>query len=86
MLQPLHVPGSRWESVWMDLITQLPTTSTGYDAMVAFVDCLSKKLHARSCTTTNDAPSLAALFLIEVFRHHGLPNSLITGRDARFTR
>ena len=85
LLQPLPVPGSRWESVSMDLITQLPTTTTGYDAIVVFVDRLTKMVHAAPCKTTIDAPGLAALFLTEVFRHHGLPKTLITDRDARFT-
>ena len=33
LLQPLPIPTSRWESVSMDLITALPKTSTGMDAI-----------------------------------------------------
>jgi hypothetical protein len=32
-LHPLEIPGRRWESISMDLITDLPTTSLGYDSI-----------------------------------------------------
>src|ERR1700750_2627884 len=33
LLQALEVPGKRWETVTMDLITQLPKTKSGHDAI-----------------------------------------------------
>ena len=43
----------------MDLITSLPKTKDGYDAIVMFVDRLSKMIHAIPTTTNVDAPTLA---------------------------
>ena len=43
----------------MDLITSLPKTKDGYDAIVVFVDRLSKMIHAIPTTTSVDAPALA---------------------------
>jgi hypothetical protein len=37
-LHPLEIPGRWWESVSMDLITDLPQTKKGYDAICVFVD------------------------------------------------
>ena len=85
LLQPTEVPEKFWECVTMDLITQLPPTKTGYDAIAVFVDKLSKMTHIEPCSTTIDAPEFADLLLRTVFRHHGLPRSIISDRDARFT-
>ena len=40
----------------MDLITGLPKTKMGYDAIVMFVDRLTKMVHAIPTHTTVDAP------------------------------
>jgi hypothetical protein len=45
LLQPLSVPSFKWESVSMDFITQLPVTKRGHDAIVVFVDRLTKMVH-----------------------------------------
>lgn len=45
ILQPLQVPKGKWESISMDLITQLPETPSGHSAIVVFVDRLTKMAH-----------------------------------------
>jgi hypothetical protein len=85
LLQPLPIPNKRWESISMDLIVQLPKTRTGFDAIVTFVDWLTKQIHLAPTTTTVTAPQLAHLFIDYVFRIHGLPTSIVSDRDPRFT-
>ena len=86
LLQPLPIPKRRWEVVTMDLITGLPITRIGqHDAIVVFVDKLSKMVHYAPCTTTVDAPTLARIFFREVVRLHGVPEIIISDRDPRFT-
>jgi hypothetical protein len=84
LLQPLPTPEHRWDEVTMDLITQLPKTPRGFDAIVTFTDRLSKMVHFALATTTVDAPELAQIFFDTVFRHHGLPNKIVSDRDPRF--
>jgi hypothetical protein len=84
-LQPLPIPTRRWEQVSMDLITQLPMTDQGHDAIVVWVDKLSKMVHYTATTTTVTAPELAQLMYREVVRHHGIPSSIVSDRDPRFT-
>jgi len=84
-LQPLPIPERPWQVVTMDLITQLPRTKNGHDAIVVFVDKLTKMAHYVATRTEVDAPSLARLFFQEIVRHHGLPESIISDRDPRFT-
>jgi hypothetical protein len=69
----------------MDLITQLPPTPSGHDAIFVVVDKSSKMIHCLPTTTTVTAPGLASLFFREIVRHHGIPTSIISDRDPRFT-
>ena len=85
LLQPLKVPEFRWESVSMDFITQLPRTKTGSDAIVVFVDRLSKMVHFAATTTNVTAKDTARIFRHEIFRLHGLPRQIVSDRDTRFT-
>jgi hypothetical protein len=83
-LQPLQIPGRRWESVSMDLIMDLPQTKAGYDSIVVFVDRLSKMCHLAACNKTITAEALARVFEHCVFKHHGLPQDVVSDRDLRF--
>ena len=69
----------------MDLITQLPKSKGGHDAIVVFVDRLTKMIHAIPTTTNVNTPRLANIFFKEIFRLHGLPNVIVSDRDPRFT-
>jgi hypothetical protein len=76
-LQPLQIPGRRWESISMDLITDLPVTPRGKDAIVVFVDRLSKMCHLAACTKTVTAEGLAHIFRDKVWALHGVPQDIV---------
>ena len=38
LLHPLEIPNGKWESISMDFIVGLPTTSHGHDAIWVVVD------------------------------------------------
>ncbi|KAA0046951.1 ty3-gypsy retrotransposon protein [Cucumis melo var. makuwa] len=57
LLQPLSVPGWKWESVSMDFITGLPRTLKGYTMIWVVVDRLTKSSHfilGKSTYTTKE--------------------------------
>ena len=85
LLQPLPVPHDRWEEVSLDFIVGLPRTKDGHDAILVFVDRLSKWAYFVPTVTTVDAKETARLFHDVVFSRHGMPKRLISDRDARFT-
>lgn len=85
LLSPLPIPDSRWHTVTMDFITDLPKTSEGHDAILVFVDKLTKYVHLVPTTKTCSAEQLATLFIKHIFQYHGLPKVLISDRDPRFT-
>jgi hypothetical protein len=85
LLQPLPIPDKRNEQWTMDLITQLPRSKSGNDAIVVWVEKLGKLAHFKATRTAISAPELAKLFYQEVVRHHGIPMSIVSDRDPRFT-
>ena len=68
----------------MDFVTGLPW-SNGNDAMWVVVDRLTYMRHFVPCRTTTSAPDLANLFLQHVWKHHGLPQDIISDRGPQFT-
>ena len=85
LLQPLPVPQHPWEDIGVDLITGLPLTADGNDAIMTFIDRLTKQAHFIPTKTTLDAEGSADLYLRNVFRLHGLSKSIVSDRDPRFT-
>ena len=85
LLQPLPIPSHPWQQVSMDLITQLPKSRAGHDAIVVFVDKLTKMVHFAATKTEVTAPQLSQIFWATVVRQHGLPSSILSDRDPRFT-
>src|SRR4051812_50072776 len=69
----------------MDFITQLPKTKAGFDAIVVFVDTFSKMVHFAPTKTTATAPDTTQLLFDHVIRLQGLPKSIVSDRDAKFT-
>jgi len=68
----------------MDFITALPT-SNGKDALWVIIDRLTKNGHFVACQGTMNPKDLADHFLRQVFRPHGLPNSIVSDRGSLFT-
>ena len=85
LLHPLPVPDRPWQDISMDLITGLPQTANGFDAIFTFVDRLSKSVHLCPTSATIDAAGAANLYIQNVFRLHGLSRSIVCDRDPRFT-
>jgi hypothetical protein len=85
LMQPLPTPERPWQWVSMDLITALPKSRQGADAIVVFVCRLTKMVHYVATQTKVTAPQLAAIFLREVVRLHGVPQKILSDRDPRFT-
>ena len=85
LLHPLPIPEANWDSISTDLITKLPKTNSGYDAILVWVCRLSKMVHICPTTTEVSAKGWAECFTREVVRLHGLPKSIVSDRDPRFT-
>lgn len=85
LLQPLPVPKRPWQDISMDLITGLPVTADGNDAVFTFVDRLTKCVHLVPVRSTLNAEGAAKVYINTVFKLHGLSRSIVCDRDPRFT-
>ncbi|KAI3815254.1 hypothetical protein L1987_14916 [Smallanthus sonchifolius] len=84
-LQSLEVPQWKWENLAMDLITKLPKTRKGYDAIWVVVDRLTKSAHFLSIKETYSSERLADVYIKEVVSRYGVLVSIVSDRDTRFT-
>jgi hypothetical protein len=69
----------------MDFITGLPTTELGRDAILVFVDKLSKMVRLVACKEDNGAIEVASYIAENIFKSHGMPRTFLSDRDPRFT-
>jgi hypothetical protein len=84
-LQPLPVPEGKWTDITVDMITDLPRTPEGYDAILVFVDRFTKMAHFVPCNKTLDSPGFCKLFLQHLVRLHGWPKRMVSDRGSIFT-
>ncbi|KAJ0918395.1 putative nucleotidyltransferase, Ribonuclease H [Helianthus annuus] len=85
LLEQPEIPVWKWENITMDLITKLPRTKKGHDAIWVIVDRLTKSAHFLPICEDYSADKLAQIYVDEIVARHGVPLSIISDRDARFT-
>ncbi|KAK1413191.1 hypothetical protein QVD17_34962 [Tagetes erecta] len=84
-MQPLEIPLWKWEHITMDLVTKLPKTTKGYDAIWVVVDRLTKSAHFIPIREAYSSERMAKEYINEVMSRHGVPVSIVSDRDTRFT-
>ena len=84
-LQPLPIPEWKWENIAMDFVIGLPKGNEGNDAIWVVVDRLTKSVLFLPIKMTDPIDKLAKLYVNEVIRLHGVPISMVSDRDPRFT-
>ena len=69
----------------MDFVTGLPRTQRQHDAIWVIVDRLTKSAHFLPVNIDDSLEKLAQLYVDEIVRLHGVPVSIVSDRDPRFT-
>jgi len=78
-----EVPEKPWTHLTVDFITKLPVVA-GKDAILVVCDRLSKMTHFVATTEGTSAKELARLFRDNVWKLHGLPESVVSDRGPQF--
>ena len=82
-LSLLPTPESHWDTISVNFIVELPE-SHGYDAIMNVVDSMSKVSHFILTHTTITALRAARLFLMHIWKLHGLLKQVVSNRGLQF--
>ncbi|GJY63372.1 putative reverse transcriptase domain-containing protein [Tanacetum coccineum] len=75
----------KWEKITMDFVTKFPKSSSGHDTIWVVVDRLTKSAHFLPIREDYKTEKLAKIYTNEIVVRHGVPVSIISDRDGRFT-
>ncbi|KAJ3005112.1 hypothetical protein NUW54_g4490 [Trametes sanguinea] len=80
----MPIPTQPWTSIAMDFVGPFPA-SRGYDYLWVIVCRLTSMVHLVPVHTTDTVADLVLVYIREVVRLHGLPESIVSDRDSKFT-
>ena len=80
---PNLIPEKMWTHISADFIMKLPLAQ-GYDSILVVVDRFTKIAHFIPTTEKTSAEGLARLFRDNIWKLHGLPDSIISDRGPQF--
>jgi len=84
-LEPLDIPQWKWDNISMNFVTHLSRSVRGHDSIWVIVDRLTKCAHFLPINLKMSLDKLDELYVREIVRLHGVPASIVSDRDPRFT-
>ena len=85
LLQSLPIPEWKWDHITMDFVIGFPTTRNRNDVVWVIVDRLTKSAHFLAIKKTDGVDRIVSKYIDEIVRLHGVPSSIVSDRDPRFT-
>ena len=83
-LHPLPIPTKPWDSIGMDFVGPFPE-SNGFNYLWVVICRMISMVHLIPVTIKVTATELSWKYLREIVRLHGLPSSIVSDRDSKFT-
>ena len=80
----IEYPQRPWQSFAIDFM-DLPMSTRGHNAVLIVTCRFSSQVHIIPTQRTVTADESADLLLVNVVRLHGVPDSIVSDRDTRFT-
>ena len=84
LLHSLLIPDRPWQSIGLDFMGPLPK-SNNFDYLLVVIDWLTSQVHLVPTMMTITTRGIAWLILKEVVRLHGIPESIVSDQDTKFT-
>ena len=84
LLHSLLIPDRPWQSIGMDFMGPLPKLNN-FNYLLVMIDQLMSQVHLVPTMMMVTTRSVAWLILKEVMRLHGIPESIVSDRDTKFT-
>lgn len=84
LLHTLPIPVKPWSSIGMDFVGPFPLVDN-LDYIWVVLCRLTSLVHLIPLRTTTTAAQLAPIFMSQVVRLHGLPETIVSDRDPKFT-
>src|ERR1044072_2313955 len=84
-MEPLFVPEWKWDGISMDFVSGLPRTAKNCDSIWVIVDRLTESAHLFPIRMDYSMERLAELYVEKIVSLHGIPSSIVSDRDLRFT-
>ncbi|MCO5555027.1 hypothetical protein L7F22_008566 [Adiantum nelumboides] len=85
LLQPLPNLDKPWESIAMDFIFDLPRTPMGNDGIWTIICRFTKQAYFVPVRKKIKSKHMVKMFMQNVFKYHGMPQSIVSDRDPRMT-
>jgi hypothetical protein len=83
-LHPLPIPTKPWDSIGMDFIGPFPE-SKGFNYLWVVICRMTSMVHLIPVHTKITAMELSWVYRREIVHLHGLPSSIVSDRDSKFT-
>lgn len=84
LLHSLPIPTRPWGSIGMDFVGPFPR-SKGFDYLWVVICRMTSMVHLIPVETTITASELAWVYVRDIVRLHGVADSIVSDRDAKFT-
>lgn len=84
LLHTLPIPMFPWESMGIDFVGPFPDAK-GFNYLIVVICRLTSMVHLIPCNVTDSASRVAEYYLRDVVRLHGIPSSIVSDRDSKFT-
>lgn len=82
-LMPIAAPQEPWKAISADFVVGLPPAQ-GFDALLVVVDRAGKGIHVIPTTQETNTLGLTKLYCDNVWKLHGLPDSILSDRGLQF--